>query len=85
MQPQFQLLLVVADEAEAVLVRVQRNHTLVLGVGAPVDVEARLQPDGALWVAGVQPVLLLAVKVLETRRPVRCVPVQHKELFLHCL
>lgn len=64
LEPLVELLLVVENQAEALVLGVERDHVLVPGVAALIDVEAAVQEYAALRRL---PVLefLLAVVVLE--------------------
>ena len=83
-QPVLLLLLVLADDGEALLLRVERDGVLVAAVRLAVDVEAGVQVDGALGkLAQVE--LFLRVVVLQAGGPTAAGGAEHEVLFLHRL
>lgn len=60
--------LVLRGDGETLGPRVQHDHVLVLGVGALVDVETRLQRHGFLWDGGLASEFLLALVVFQAGR-----------------
>lgn len=84
LQPLVQLLLAVEDQAEALVLGVERDHVFVLGVATLVDVEAAVQQDAALRRLSVLE-FLLAVVILEAGETAGPLAAQHEVLLFHRL
>lgn len=77
-QPPPQVLFRIHDQTEAVVLRVQTDDELVLGVAPLVNVKAALQHDRALWHAELVPELALVLEVVQPRRLIVALAEQHK-------